>query len=80
MAGPFDVVFLDPPYSLNLWQPVMAVLTTRNLLAADCLIYVEADKGWEDLSIPEGWEYFKETRAGTVKGFLCRRTTPPVPA
>ena len=73
VVEPFDVVFLDPPYSLNLWQPVMALLMSRNLLAVDCLIYVEADKGWEDLGIPEGWEYFKETRAGTVKGFLCRR-------
>lgn len=73
VTEPFDLVFLDPPYALNLWQPVMELLAARQLLAADCLVYVEADKPWEELGIPEGWEYFKETKAGTVKGYLARR-------
>jgi 16S rRNA (guanine966-N2)-methyltransferase len=74
VTEPFDLVFLDPPYALNLWQPVMELLAARQLLAVDCLVYVEADKPWEELGIPEGWEYFKETKAGTVKGYLCRKT------
>ncbi|RZU46932.1 16S rRNA (guanine966-N2)-methyltransferase [Fluviicoccus keumensis] len=73
ITEPFDLVFLDPPYALNLWQPVMALLAERQLLAMDCLVYVEADKPWEELSIPAGWEYFKETKAGSVKGYLARR-------
>lgn len=73
VTEPFDLVFLDPPYALNLWLPVIALLAERQLLAADCLIYVEADKPWEELGIPEGWEYFKETKAGSVKGYLARR-------
>lgn len=73
VTAPFDLVFLDPPYALNLWQPVMELLAARGLLAEDCLVYVEADKPWEELGIPEGWEYFKETKAGTVKGYLARR-------
>ena len=74
LAPAFDVVFLDPPYALNFWQPMMSLLTTHKLLAEDCLIYIEADKDWEELGMPEGWEASKETKAGTVKGFLCRQS------
>ncbi|HEX5277141.1 MAG TPA: RsmD family RNA methyltransferase, partial [Fluviicoccus sp.] len=73
ISQPFDVIFLDPPYALDLWQPVMELLAARQLLAEDCLVYVEGDKPWEELGIPEGWEYFKETKAGSVKGYLARR-------
>lgn len=40
----FDVVFIDPPYAQDLWQPILAALITNNLINTETLIYLEADK------------------------------------
>lgn len=68
----FDIVFLDPPYALKLWQPVTQILVERNLLTADTLVYLEADCDWPDLQLAAGWHCLKSTKAGTVQGFLAR--------
>ena len=73
LDGPFDLVFLDPPYALNFWQPALDLLTRHGLLATDCTIYVEADKPLDALGLPDGWECLKSTKAGTVQGFLLQR-------
>ncbi len=40
----FDVVFLDPPYALNLWQPILQVLINNQFINNETLIYLESDK------------------------------------
>ncbi len=40
----FDVVFLDPPYALNLWQPILQALIQNQLINDETLIYLESDK------------------------------------
>jgi len=51
----FDIVFLDPPYSLNLWQAACQLLIERQLINQHSLIYIEADKDWTALALPECW-------------------------
>lgn len=41
---PFDIVFIDPPYAQDLWQPILTTLITHDLVDANTLIYLEADK------------------------------------
>ena len=41
---PFDIVFIDPPYAQDLWQPILTALITQSLINSDTLIYLEADK------------------------------------
>ena len=41
---PFNIVFIDPPYAQNLWQPILTALISRSLINSDTLIYLEADK------------------------------------
>lgn len=41
--APFNIVFIDPPYAKNLWQPILTTLITEHLITADTLIYLEAD-------------------------------------
>lgn len=69
---PFDVVFLDPPYALNFWQPVCELLVKQQLIHADSWIYIEADRDWSDLGLSAEWQAIKNTRAGSVHGFLAR--------
>ncbi len=41
---PFNIVFIDPPYAQDLWQPILTALITRDLIDTNTLIYLEADK------------------------------------
>ncbi|MGB2081593.1 MAG: 16S rRNA (guanine(966)-N(2))-methyltransferase RsmD, partial [Psychrobacter sp.] len=43
-ARPFDIVFIDPPYAQDLWQPILTALITNALINTETLIYLEADK------------------------------------
>lgn len=40
---PFDIVFIDPPYAEDLWQPILTALISNELITAETLIYLEAD-------------------------------------
>ncbi|KAA8734413.1 16S rRNA (guanine(966)-N(2))-methyltransferase RsmD [Acinetobacter qingfengensis] len=64
----FDVIFLDPPYALNLWQALSIQL--QPLLADHALIYVEADQPLQNLNLPLNWQLIKQTKAGTVQAGL----------
>lgn len=67
----FNVVFLDPPYSLNLWHEL--AMLTDPLIASDGFIYVEADRDLSQLSLPSHWLKLKETKAGTVRAGLFQK-------
>ena len=64
----FDVVFLDPPYALNLWTCMADLINP--LLNPDAKIYIEADKPLNQLVIPTHWRLIKQTRAGQVHAGL----------
>lgn len=72
----FDIVFIDPPYAQDLWQPILTALITQSLIDADTLIYLEADK---DLTIQ--LNKLAETLAAETKttqgmiGFECLKQT-----
>lgn len=40
----FDIVFIDPPYAQDLWQPILTALIKQSLISTETLIYLEADK------------------------------------
>lgn len=44
---PFNIVFIDPPYAQDLWQPILIALITQSLIDSETLIYLEADKDLE---------------------------------
>ena len=67
----FDIIFLDPPYRLNLWHSACELLITHQLIHQDSLIYIEADKDWTALALPDDWQFFKSTKAGSVYSYLA---------
>ncbi|WP_120429483.1 16S rRNA (guanine(966)-N(2))-methyltransferase RsmD [Acinetobacter baylyi] len=68
----FDVVFLDPPYSLDLWQTLSVLIDP--LLKDRAFIYVEADRGLAQLQLPSSWQLLKSTQAGTVQAGLFQKS------
>lgn len=73
----FDVVFLDPPYSLDLWATLANLIDP--LLNPAARIYVEADRPLQQLQLPSHWQLLKETRAGQVHAGLYQCQTVIAP-
>lgn len=64
----YNVVFLDPPYALNLWQKLAELIDP--LLAPNAKIYVEANTPLDQLILPAHWQKTKQTRAGQIHAGL----------
>jgi 16S rRNA (guanine966-N2)-methyltransferase len=69
---PFNVVFLDPPFTQNLIGPCCEWLQTQRLLAEDAYVYIEAEKNLKSLPVPSGWELLKSKIAGQVSYHLLK--------
>ncbi|WP_109441686.1 16S rRNA (guanine(966)-N(2))-methyltransferase RsmD [Acinetobacter haemolyticus] len=67
----FDVVFLDPPYSLDLWQELSTLADP--LIKDNAYIYVEADRELSQIQLPASWQKIKETKAGQVRAVLYQK-------
>ena len=63
---PFDLVFLDPPFTGNLLQPLCQRLD-KGWLSDGARIYLEDDISRAFPTLPDGWELLKEKRAGAVR-------------
>ncbi|SDB84218.1 16S rRNA (guanine(966)-N(2))-methyltransferase RsmD [Acinetobacter boissieri] len=73
ISGPFDLVFLDPPYSLNLWKSLAEQI--EPMLSEGALIYVEADRELNTLQLPNSWVQKKHLKAGVIKAGLYQKST-----
>ena len=62
----FDLVFLDPPFSLDLIRPVCRQLLDGKLLAPKAKIYVEAERDFQFEQMPAEWRLLKQKTAGEV--------------
>lgn len=72
LSGPFDLVFVDPPFAGNLWSETLRALAQCGVLSASAWIHVEAPVG-TSYDLPEGWELWREGRFGAVEIRLYRR-------
>lgn len=69
---PMDVVFMDPPFSLDLWAPLARRLEQGGWLADGASIYVECPRS-AVLELPDRWCLHRESTAGEVRFALYRR-------
>lgn len=63
---PYDLVFIDPPFSRELVNPTCTVLAERNLLVAGGLAYVEYAASEPPPTTPPGWSLHRDKTAGDV--------------
>ena len=69
----FDIVFIDPPFNLNLHESVIQVLEEKHLLNVDAKIYVENDINASELLVPKNWSQIRNQVAGQVRFVLYSR-------
>ena len=70
-ASPFDIVFLDPPFTADLYDELCRLLVEQRWLADDARIYIEMDKDQPELSLVPGWQVLKSKTAGKVRYMLA---------
>lgn len=63
----YDIVFLDPPFDADLWSEIADLLTQRNLLHKNSLVYLECNKHQNLATLPANWHLFKDKQAGDVR-------------
>jgi len=67
---PFDIIFLDPPYSSDLLSQCLLLLSVKDWLKKDGLIYFESNNK-TPLELPPSLTLLKEKKAGSVYYFLA---------
>lgn len=71
--GPFDIVYVDPPYRAGLYESVLEALSGKGVVADDGLVICEHDAKKETL--PSATGRFRETRmaryGSTALTFFC---------
>ncbi len=73
-AEPYDIVFLDPPFAMNLTTPTCHYLETNGWLSRHAKIYVEAERKQNFLKeLPKNWHLLKSKTAGEVGYHLLER-------
>ena len=72
-AEMFDLVFLDPPFGLNLAAPACQWLEQKGWLTAHAKIYVETEAHLDLSGIPENWKMLKSKTAGEVGYHLFQK-------
>ncbi|WP_350015792.1 16S rRNA (guanine(966)-N(2))-methyltransferase RsmD [Rhodanobacter sp. IGA1.0] len=70
-----DLVFLDPPFALDLWEGLARQLERGGWLAARAWIYVESPRAVVP-DLPPNWQLHREGHAGEVRFALYRRALP----
>ncbi len=71
----FDVVFLDPPFGLDLVVQTCVLLEKNGWLAKHAKIYVETERIFDfGTAMPENWQQLKSKTAGEVGYHLFGRT------
>jgi 16S rRNA (guanine966-N2)-methyltransferase len=68
--GPFDLIFLDPPFAGDALARASAALAP--LCHADTLVYVETDQRDPAALLPPGWTCHRSGKGGSVQFGLYR--------
>lgn len=82
LEGPWDVVFLDPPYQSELLPRTLSALVASDALSPEAWVYAEWDAKQSGLFIGDGqlasiwsahWHLHRSLRASGVQACLLRR-------
>lgn len=63
----FDIIFLDPPFSKIHPLDLLAQIDSRQLLRPNGVVYAEFSAKNRPESVPEGWRWQRQSKAGEVE-------------
>jgi len=69
--GPYELVFVDPPYRSGLAAPALEALSRAGWIAADALVVIEL-AARSDFEPPQGFEALEERRYGAGRLVFLR--------
>lgn len=69
---PYHIIFIDPPFQLQLWQAVIEALETGRWLADNATIYIESGRD-DEYAPPINWQLHRDKHAGAVSYRLFYR-------
>lgn len=69
-SGPFELIFMDPPYHQNLIPPALTQLFARGWIGKDAVIVIELAKN-ESLQLPPTLTLTVERISGAAKLLFC---------
>ena len=72
-SAPFDIVFLDPPFS-GIDLENLCTLLEEGWLCSGAHIYLELSRRSELPALPPGWAIVREKAAGEVRFALARKS------
>jgi len=70
--GPFDIVFLDPPFADAMLGELCRLLAGASVLTPGALVYLEEDRATPAVGLPAGWQLLKSGTAGNVRYSLAQ--------
>ena len=70
--GPFDLVFLDPPFAAGLLAPACDLLACQGWLHPGARVYLETALTAGLPTLPDGWELIRDRTAGQVRYALAQ--------
>jgi 16S rRNA (guanine966-N2)-methyltransferase len=68
--GPYNIIFLDPPYSENLITSALIWLVTNHLLTKQAKIYIEKRRDNQTLIMPESLSIMRHKSTATIEYYL----------
>jgi len=71
--GPFDIVFLDPPFNQGELIECVKRLEESDCLSDDAVIYLECESGLVLDFLPNNWLEHRKKKAGQVAYYLYQR-------
>lgn len=72
---PFDLIFLDPPFSKGLLPECIDLIDKNGLLSDHGWIYIESEQDLANLNLPQDWALHREKKAGQVRLCLYHKQT-----
>lgn len=72
----YDIIFLDPPFSLDLLPACLEKIVAYKVANPGCVIYIESGSPIANLSLPVSWEMSRSKKAGQVFYGVCEEVLP----
>ena len=73
--GPYDIIFVDPPFKQNLVLPTVEWLVEQQYVKPQGWIYLEVERGLPLTGLPKSWCQYRQKHTATIDYYLYQAPT-----